>query len=209
MLVGLIVVGILVLAWPLAVGASRPATGVGRDRDADRRARYVARNPHEVSVADIRVLLTAGGLDDAQVEFVTARAHDLGIKPFTMLVWLKRFDATALATVIAADLSQHDLIAHISEGTVPNLAELSVFAELNGFSTVAAPAKTQDAKGPAAQRSARPIPPPRVITAPAQQPSITNPENWAMDQGSPVTLESLGLYDLPVTDDGDENHSAA
>ena len=134
MLIALIIFGTLALAWPVIAGASHPASAAARRRASSRRARYVARNPHDVTLSDIRYQLVRGGLEPQQVEFVAARAVELHIKPFTLMLWLKRFDATALATVVAADLTQEELIAHVADGTVPDLEELRVFAELNGYS---------------------------------------------------------------------------
>ncbi|GAB2760716.1 hypothetical protein GCM10027020_11420 [Nocardioides salsibiostraticola] len=165
MLSVLIVIGLFVLAWPVARGASRPASRTNHRRKAERRARYVARNPHEVDLGDIRLMLRRGGLNADQIDFVATRATEMGIGPFTMLVWLKRFDAPALATVIAADLSHDTLIAHVSNGTVPDLDGLEVFAELNGFGLVPAPTK------------------------------------WAMENGVPVTMETLGMFDEIVPND--------
>lgn len=189
MLAALVVTGLLFLAWPLAVGVSRPATVRSRGRDADRRTRFVARNPHEVNAGDIRRMLSSGGLGPEQVAYVSARAAELGIGPFMMLIWVKRFDVQALATVVAADLSQHELIAHISNGTVPDLEELRVFAELNGYTPVPVP------------RTIAP-PPPRE-PAIDRIPAGPSPEEWAIEDGVPVTLESMGLYHAPsITPDG-------
>ncbi len=167
MLTALIILGIFVLAWPVVGGAVRPASAATRRSDADRRARYVARHPHEVNLGDIRRTLKRGGLSPDQVEFVTGRAVELGIGPFTLMLWLKRFDATALATVVAADLSQETLIAHVVDGTVPDLEGLSVFAEFNGYGA---------------------------------ETTHRHPKKWAMENGAPVTLETLGLFNAaPVT----------
>ena len=191
MLAALVVTGLVILAWPLAAGVSRPATGRTRGRDADRRTRFVSRNPHEVNAGDIRRMLAAGGLGPEQVHYVSTRAAELGIGPFMMLVWLKRFDPHALATVVAADLSQHQLIAHISNGTVPDLEELRVFAELNGYTAVPVPRSSPLAPtpGPATDRM-------------AAGPSA---EEWAIEDGVPVTLESMGLYHAPSTSQDGES----
>ncbi len=196
MLTVLLVAGLVLLAWPLAAIASRPANNGTRSRGDGRRARYVARNPHEVNSADIRRMLSAGGLDDEQVEFVTRRAAELGINPFTMLVWLKRFDAQALATVVAADLSQYALIAHISNGTVPDLDELGLFSELNGYVAVKMPQQT---------RSRRHSKRTRTSTPAEHLPDIASPESWAMENGIPVTLETMGFYNLLTNADDDQN----
>lgn len=189
MLSVLIVIGLFVLAWPVARGASRPASRTNDRRKAERRARYVARNPHEVDLGDIRLMLRRGGLSADQIDFVATRATEMGIGPFTMLVWLKRFDAPALATVIAADLSHDALIAHVSNGTVPDLDGLEIFAELNGFGLVPAPTKSVRRSRPARQHPA----PRRGVVA--------DPGKWAMESGVPVTMETLGMFDEIVPND--------
>lgn len=184
-----LVIGLFVLAWPVARGVSRPASRNNRRRTAERRARYITRNPHEVNLADIRRMLRRGGLSAEQIDFVATRSTDLGIGPFTMLVWLERFDATALATVVAADLSHDALIAHVSNGTVPDLEDLAIFAELNGFAVA-------PTSGESTPRLTRRTPDP--------SPSNSGPRNrvhWAMENGVPVTMETLGMFDEIVPQD--------
>ena len=183
MLTVLIVAAFIVLAWPVVAGASRPASGRTRDRDAERRARFVARNPHEVNAGDIRRMLSEGGLDREQIERLSTRAAGLGIKPFAMLAWLQRFDAQALATVVGANLSQHELLAHITNRTAPDLAQLRVLAGLNDATLEV---KSEDRT------------PARTVTPDDLLPPIASPHGWAMEDGAPVTLESLGLYNLPI-----------
>lgn len=189
MLSVLSILGLFVLAWPVARRASRLPTRHHHRRKAERRARYVARNPHEVDLGDIRLMLRRGGLSADQIDFVATRATEMGIRPFTMLVWLKRFDAPALATAIAADLSHDDLIAHVSNGTVPDLDGLAIFAELNGFGLVPVPTKSVRRSRPARQHPA------------PRRGGGADTKKWAMENGVPVTMETLGMYDEIVPND--------
>jgi|GEM_PF-1347718 len=128
LLIGCLTVGIL-----LATQISRPATESSRQRSAGRRARYVAAHPTHVNSADIVAALCREGVPVEQARFITQRAHEQGTKPFTMWLWLEQFGAEVLSIVVAADLTHEQLLTHISNGTVPDLEELKLFASANGL----------------------------------------------------------------------------
>ncbi len=130
LLLALACLGIGVMSASLA---SAPATDFSRRRSAARRAAFVAQNPTHVNSGDILAALVAEGMDAGQAHFVLDRGRELGIRPFTMWLWLVQSDARALGIVVAADLTHTELLTHISNGTMPDLDELEVFATANGF----------------------------------------------------------------------------
>ncbi|MEV7429157.1 hypothetical protein AB0N29_06010 [Nocardioides sp. NPDC092400] len=162
----------LVLAWPLACGAGRPA---GRPSAAERRLRHVAGNPQAATTADVERLLRAHELPPEEVALVLGRACDAGIRPFTMWCWVQQYGVHALAIVVAADLSHAQLLRHLGDGTLPDLEELAVFAALNGFrgATAVEPAPT---RSPA-------------VAAPRREPGsglrIDGPGSWPFAGWSP------------------------
>ncbi|NHC21723.1 hypothetical protein G6553_00865 [Nocardioides sp. IC4_145] len=127
----LVSLAVLVLAWPVATG-SLPTAGGGRRADA-RRLRHVERHPREVTTADVARLLRVHELPAEEVRFVLGKADDLGVGAFTLWMWIQRFDVHALAVALGADLSHADLLRHLADGSLPDLAELEVFAVLNGL----------------------------------------------------------------------------
>jgi hypothetical protein len=132
MVVLFLLVGAAVLAVPLISGLAGTTDARGRERDP--RLRYVARHPEQVNIGDISRLL-ARELDRAEVELILDRAEALGVKPWTMLSWIQRNDVSSLALVLAAELSHEELLLHLGNGTLPDLAELEVFAAINGLPT--------------------------------------------------------------------------
>lgn len=139
----LVCLGALAVAWPLATGSFSSAAGGSRRADA-RRLRHVERHPREVTTADVARLLRLHELPDEEVRFVLAKAEELGVGAFTLWMWIKRFDVHALAVVLGADLSHTELLRHLADGSLPDLAELEVFAVLNGLPhTRHAPATTE------------------------------------------------------------------
>lgn len=168
MITALLIFGLVAAAWPIACGTSTKATRRTQARDTARRERFVRRNPDQVNSADIVHMLLDAGLPGEQVRMVSGKAVTLGIAPFTMWVWLKRFDARALAIVVAADLTHAELLGHLGNGTVPDLDELLVFAAINGL--------------PVAERT--PAPAPRTRTRPARSPRlppILGPGSWPFE----------------------------
>lgn len=132
MLMAIMLVGAVALGWLLASGGLVPR-GAGRSHGLDRRLRWVERHPGEVNTGDIERLLLRQGLSLADVRLVTNRAFSLGIKPFTMWMWIQAYGARELAVAVAGDLPHDELLEHLGEGTLPDFHELEVFAALNGL----------------------------------------------------------------------------
>jgi hypothetical protein len=142
MILTLVVIGLVSAAVVACSVSSRPATSRTRDRVAARRRRFVQQNPTHVNLQDIRETLLREGVTPDQARFITEKAAEHGIKPFTMWLWLEQFDAQALGIVVAADLSHRDLLTHISNGTIPDLEELKLFASANGLVIAGPPVRT-------------------------------------------------------------------
>ena len=138
MIVTYLVIGLISVAALVACAAAQPTGDGDRQQSAARRRRFVEQHPTHANSEDIRCALVRGGVGAEQARYITEKAAERGIKPFTMWLWTQQFDAQALAIVVAADLSHHDLLTHISDGTVPDLEELSLFASANGL-TLAGP----------------------------------------------------------------------
>lgn len=188
MVVLALLVAAVACAWPLASSLR----GSSRGRERDRRLRYVTRHPEQVNTGDICRLL-ARELDRQEVDLVVDRAADLGVKPWTMLSWIQRYDVRTLAVVIAAEVSHEDLLLHLGNGTLPDLAELEVFAAINGL-----PAEPKPARRTAAARPALAGPARATVAAPAaparasvvaesgpvtsKMPPIFEPGSWPYDQ---------------------------
>ena len=188
MIIAMLFIGATALAWLMACGASLPV--LRSSAEPDRRLRWVERHPEQVNSGDIRRLL-ARELPAEQVEMIAAKAQELGIRPFTMWMWIRSFDVQTLALGVAADLTHSELLSHLGSGVVPDVETLRVFAAINGHAEIAA------AK-PAA-RPARAVPP--AAMEPAQvaarreagvkrltkMPEITDPGGWP-----------FGALDLPA-----------
>lgn len=170
MIVTYAVVGLVCLAVLGASIAARPTTPHGRQRTEARRRRFVQRHPIHVNLQDIRNTLVREGVSGDQARFITERAVEHDITPFTMWLWLEQFDAESLAIVVAADLSHRDLLAHITEGTVPDLEELKFFAAANGL----------DIAGPPVRPASRRTMVDSGVTAPERKalPPIHEPGSW-------------------------------
>ncbi|GGO68745.1 hypothetical protein GCM10012276_03270 [Nocardioides deserti] len=170
-LTSLLLAGLLLAAWPLTTGSLPTASGSGRRADAWR-LRYVDSRPGEVTTADVARLLRAHELPDDEVRFVLAKADQLRVAPFTLWMWTKRFDVHALAVVLGADLSHAELLRHLADGSLPDLAELEVFAVLNGL-----PRRRPDVTTHA--EPAAPAPEPAVAPrAPGSGLRIEDPGTW-------------------------------
>ncbi|CAN5252967.1 hypothetical protein BH09ACT12_BH09ACT12_07090 [soil metagenome] len=169
LVIGCVTAGILV-----ATTAARPATTGSRQRSASRRAKFVATNPTHVNSSDVVSALTRAGVSDGQARFITHRAQGQGIRPFTLWLWIEQFGAEALTIVVAADLTHRDLLTHISNGTMPDLEELKLFASANGLDLDdvqdAAPTKRTMSSVKAVTRSPMP-----QIFAPGTYPGLQVP----------------------------------
>lgn len=137
-----IVIGLVVVTALVACAVGAPSTDRSRTRSASRRRKFIEQNPTHVNSHDIRCQMVRDGIASSQASFITEKAAEAGIKPFTMWLWLQQFDAEALSIVVAADVSHRDLLTHISNGTVPDLEELKLFASANGLTIVGPPVRT-------------------------------------------------------------------
>lgn len=143
MLMASLLVGAVALGWLLACGSLSPRSS-GRSCGLDRRLRWVERHPGEVNTGDIERMLLRQGFSRADVRLVTNRAFSLGIKPFTMWMWIQAYGARELAVAVAGDLPHHELLEHLGEGTLPDFRELALFAALNGLEELEEPRSVDD-----------------------------------------------------------------
>ncbi len=162
--------------------ASGPATERRRARDLNRRLRYVERHPQQVNLGDIESLMRAHEMPDDEIRLLTAKARRSGIRPLTMWLWIQQRGVHTLAVVVAADLSHEALIGHLAHGTVPDLAELEVFAALNGLTRSAAePSRPVVVTAAAVAPSAWPAAPSvtaRHDVATGALPPVAGPGTW-------------------------------
>lgn len=188
MVISLFILGAIVLVWPIASGLSHPASSRSQRNESDRRLRWVARHPDQVNSGDIARLLLAHELPSHEVRLILDKAGAVGIKPLTMWMWIQRFDVHALALVVGADLKHRELLEHLSNGTVPDMEELKVFAALNGLSVSKRVTKRPVA---ARQNSAG-------VRLTRGMPAIFEPGSW------PYGGELSALTEIPPTsqDDG-------
>lgn len=122
-----------VAALALVAQASRPATDRSRRRAAARRVKFVEANPTHANTADVLAGLARAGVPARQAHFVSEHALGLGIRPFTLWMWLERFGAESLSLAVAADVTQAQLLTHLSNDTAPDADELRLFASANGL----------------------------------------------------------------------------
>jgi hypothetical protein len=132
MLMAVLLVAAVALGWVLAYGTTSSERREPAAKQ-DRRLRWVERHPGEVNTGDVERALLAQGLCLADVRLVAEKAFELRIRPFTMWMWIKQYGARELAVAVAAETSHDTLLEHLSEGTLPDFAELEVFAGLNGL----------------------------------------------------------------------------
>lgn len=132
MSMAILLVGAVALGWLLACAGLVPRSA-GRSHGFDRRLRWVERHPGEVNTGDIERVLLRQGLSPTDVRLVTNRAFSLGLKPFTMWMWIQAYGARELAVTVAGDLPHDELLEHLGEGTLPDFHELEMFAALNGL----------------------------------------------------------------------------
>lgn len=182
------IVCVVVAAWPLACGVSSPASARNRNRDAERRARYVGSHPQRANSGDIERRLLTAGLTSAEARLVVEKAADNGIKPFTMWMWIDQYDAETLAVVVTADLRHDELLAHLGSGTVPDLGALQLFASINGLPVTERKLKTPVTATvvlTGGQRGAqKPAAPP--------MPPIFEPGSWPYTEWAAGELPSAG-----------------
>ena len=133
----------------------------------------MATHPTHVNSADIVAALGREGVPVQQARFITERADEQGIKPFTMWLWLEQFGAEVLGIVVAADLTHEQLLTHISNGTVPDLEELKLFASANGLDVADRPQSDPKRSAPSVKAKKRPPMPP--IFDPGTYPGLEVP----------------------------------
>lgn len=198
MITFIVIASLVLVAWPLACGVSSPASSRHRNRDAERRTRFVEAHPQRANSGDIERHLLGAGLTPAEARLVVEKAADNGIKPFTMWMWIDQYDAQTLAVVVTADLRHDELLAHLGSGTVPDLEPLQLFASINGLPVTERELKTpvtatvvltggQHAAKAEARRPAAPAMPP-----------IFEPGSW------PYTEWATGELPTPPQTRGDE-----
>ena len=196
------IVCVVVVAWPLACGCSMPASGRSRNRDADRRTRFVEGHPQHANSGDVERRLLAAGLAPAEARLVVEKAAANGIKPFTMWVWIDQYDAKTLAVVVTADLSHHELLAHLGNGTVPDLEQLQLFASINGLPVTERRLKTPVTAtvvltgGPHDPRAAAA----REAVAPPMPP-IFEPGSWPYTEWDAGELPSMPRTEKPGSEE--------
>ena len=137
MLMAILLAGAVALGWLLARGTASDAVSVTPKVRQDRRTRWVERHPGEVNTGDVERVLLAHGLEVADVKLVSTKAFELGIKPFTMWMWIKTYGARELAVAVAAEMPHDQLLEHLSDGSLPRFDELEVFAGINGLAAAA------------------------------------------------------------------------
>lgn len=179
---------VVLLVCCAAALASGPVGERQRSRERNRRLRYVERHPQRVNLGDIETLMRAHELPEEEIRLLSAKARNRGIRPLTMWMWIQQRGVHTLAVVVAADLSHEELIAHLAHGTVPDLAELEVFAALNGLTRSGAePTRTVLSTSAAVAPPSRPAAPsvgPRTpLDGPAEParralPPLTDPGSW-------------------------------
>lgn len=175
---------------------SGPATKRTRDMDAARRARYLSRNPHDVNSGDIHRMLVEAGLEPDEIARTKNGAVEMGYSSFTLFAWIMKYDAHTLCEVIAERISEHEAMAHISDGTLPQIDSLSSFATRHDL-----PMQVRADRDERRRRQSSP----RALTAFAPRtpsvniPAVFAPGDWTMESGrsailaeEPATLELLG-----------------
>lgn len=185
--VGVVVLGVIALvgAWSVA----SPASAGACEADARRRRTWVTQHPTEVNSGDIHAALVVAGLPRAEAAQLVARARELGVKPFTMWLWIQQHGADALQVVVGADLGHAELLGHLGAGTVPDLQELRVFARLNGYDL------------PETRLTARTAPGAAGASAAAAMPQVL-PVGGLPAPVRPASEDVLAALDFTVDDDG-------
>ena len=124
-LIALVVPAAVLLAYAAGAGA----TPRSRRRDADRRARRVARHPGLANLGDVHRRLAAD-LPDAHRDFAMDRVVRHRVDARTLWTWLDRFGAEALVLALAAGHGYADLLRILVRGTF-DIDEARVLAELS------------------------------------------------------------------------------
>lgn len=190
MLMAVLLLGAVALGWFLAYGTGTrdqrtPAT------TQDRRLRWVERHPGEVNTGDVERVLLAEGLCLEDVRLVSRKAFDLRVRPFTMWMWIKQYGARELALAIAAETPHDTLLEHLSEGTLPDFAELEVFAGINGLVAAAQPAGEESwVPQPAAseEQAVERVPATRTLA----DLDVHDPGEWPAVAARPPVLPPVG-----------------
>lgn len=141
-----VVIGLVSTAVLLACAVTGPADGRTLEKAVSRRRRFVDQNPIHVNSRDILCQMVEAGITPAQAELVVEKAAEQGIKPFTMWLWTQQFDAWSLSVVVAADLTHHELLTHLSESSVPDIDALQLFASANGLEVTGRPVRARSRK---------------------------------------------------------------
>ncbi len=128
-----VLLGLIIGLLALAAASTRPATDRSRSHASERRRAFIEQNPTHVHSHDILALLRTAGMPAEQAHYIVDKAEVDGIKPFTLWLWLNRFDAEALGLAVAADLTQRQMLTHLSNDTTPDADELRLFASFNGL----------------------------------------------------------------------------
>lgn len=195
MLITIMLIAAVALGWPLVLRGSASARSVP-SAGLDRRTKWVDRHPGEANSGDIERMLTTAGLCLEDVRKVSDKAFRLGIKPFTMWMFIQTYGARELALAVAAEVSHDEILEHLANGSLPNFAELEVFAALNGLR-----AASHDPTGESRTRR-EPLPemdrPPTGPTRTLDDLDIHEPGDW---DGVPDNLASFEVpSDEPVAD---------
>lgn len=132
MLLALVIVGVSASVL-LATQASRPAGDASRRRARARRAALVTDHPARANQADIVSALCRQGVAVREARRVVLHAERQGVSAFTLWLALEHLGAAVLSVAVVADLTQRDLLVHVSEATSPDLDELRLFASANGL----------------------------------------------------------------------------
>ena len=116
------------------------------------RTAWLDSHPGEVSGRDVERALRTCGLSAPDVRLVTDAARSLGLRPFTMWMFLATYGARELAVAVTAGMSHDRMLDCLSDGTLPPFEQLQVFAALRGLQ-----AATDDDSVPAGAPE-RPLP---------------------------------------------------
>ena len=130
MLLGLCLVGVTRLGRLVVAAAGRPRDPLTRRR-LERRMRALRRHPEWVTLSDVETRLRADSVASADLDRTMRRATGRGIGARTLWRWVDRHGSESLLLVVDAGLAGHTLRGHLVAGTVPDPAELAVFATLN------------------------------------------------------------------------------
>lgn len=129
----MLIAAVVALGLPLALRSAPQQDANPLGPKADRHMRWVERHPGEVTTGDIEQVLNRAGLCPADVRTVSEKAVRLGIRPFTMWMFIQSYGERELALAVAADVPHETLLGHLADGDLPDFAELEIFAAFNGL----------------------------------------------------------------------------